>query len=935
MPLTWAGLAGPFRTTDSVALAALLLDATEQERVAFAAEVERRVRAENEWPEWSHYSPAGLFALTVIGCMPTAARAAALLTRRGMRDWGTISVDRFLAIARARRLPWLGDLGVRLAGRLPARDPMTADWAFVEALLLAGDAEPPATEGAVRAWLWSISGDWWASTSLVDGFRGSPWLDAFLPRVFEIDGIGLGLPATRAGQPDADFATAIATLVADGRLDRGTILEATVGRLVRGERPAALRPFARLYQQLSPSAAELGAFAADHVRLLQEAPSPVAGLAQRSLRALDDAGLLDLDTLLEASVPVLLRPERTLVKAQLVWLDRRARRAPERAAELLETVATALDHPALDIREHALTVIDRHLAEVAPGSPARSRITALTSPRDEASAPPPAPPPVSPIATVPAIESPGELAEEVIALLHDPSAAGWERVLAGLVALAPSGLGETLGPVLDRHPQPFQDLWGRLPFLGEAIRAALRHERGHVMRERLRAAARGDWASQIHTPASILTLRVAEVAAGLAEQPVPCLLAAPTHVTGSIDAGVLVDRLARFEAAGRTPWPLDLQQALLRLPRATDPEVRARAGTLTSPAGRQLAAWLRSGGLPDPVSTRFEQSTRNPDGRVVVRRVVVNLEPARTDDNRILLEEPLVTLTRRSRPEYGSYYAEFPEPLAMALPHHREVAAAWALPEIAALADSDQRGASLLPLLAECSGPAGPALTLAVAYGLGARHQSDRVAAVDAFLLLADGPLPDAYALPRTTHPAAATPGVPPSPSEPSPVHRIPGETSATATPGVPPSPGEPSPVHRITGEISAAGHGSGGESPSAGHSRGEVPAAGCFAAGVGMELGDLCADGTVKLSRVVPALGDAVQAGAAASVWELLLAALPPLLHAAPRGLPDLLELATRTATSTGAGEEITGLAPIAARGGGSRLVREAKRLQAALSAV
>jgi hypothetical protein len=64
-------------------------------------------------------------------------------------------------------------------------------------------------------------------------------------------------------------------------------------------------------------------------------------------------------------------------------------------------------------------------------------------------------------------------------------------------------------------------------------------------------------------------------------------------------------------------------------------------------------------------------------------------------------------------------------------------------------------------------------------------------------------------------------------------------------------------------------------------------------------------------------------------------LAALPPLLHAAPRGLPDLLELATRTATSTGAGEEITGLAPIAARGGGSRLVREAKRLQAALSAV
>ncbi|GIE36525.1 hypothetical protein Ait01nite_095700 [Actinoplanes italicus] len=908
MPLTWAGLAEPLRRTDSTSLAAMLLAASEQDRVAFAPEVEHRVRARSERPEWPDDSPAGLLALAVIACMPTAARAAALLTRRSMRGWGAISTDHFLSIARARRLPWIGDLGVRLAGRLPARDPMPADWTFCEALLLAGDAEPPATEGAVRGWLWSIGLGWWDSPSLVDGFRGSPWLDTFLPRVFEIDGIGLDLPATGSGGRDTEFATTIATLVADGRLDRKTILEMTVGRLARGDRPAALRPFTGLHDELAPTVAELAMFAADYVRLLQEAPSPVAALAQRSLRALDDAGMLDLDTLLEASGPTLLRSEKVLVKAQLTWLDRRARRTPERAADLLETVATALGHPALDIHERALAVIDRHLLRVAADSPARARIAALTSPSAEPVTHASVPPPVPQVASVLPIETPAELAEEVIALLHQPSAVNWERVLAGLVALAPAGLADALGPVLNSHPQPFREAWGHLPFLGEAIRAVLGRRRGHVMRERLHAAACGDLASQIHNPASVLALRVAEVAARLVEDPIPCLLAAPTYVTGSIDADVLVDRMARFEAEGRTPWQLDLQQALLRLPRTTGPEVLARADALTSPAGRQLAAWLRSGGLPDPVSTRFEQCAHDPDGRVVIRRVVVNLEPARTDDNRILLEEPLVTLTRRSRPYYQDYYYDdFTEAFAMVLPHHREVTAAWALPAIAALADRDQRDASLLPLLADCSGPPGPALTLAVAYGLGARHQPDRVAAVDAFLVLAGTPT-------RELPSAAPAPPGPPG-----------GGSSSCLPPEVPAA-------HQ--GDEAPAG-GSPGGLPSAGGSPGGLPSAGgSFAAGVGVELGDLCSDGTVKLGRVVPALTDALQAGAAAAVWELLRAALPPLLPTGARGLPDLLELATRAATSTGARDEVPGLTQIAARGGGSRSVREAKRLQAVLSA-
>ncbi|MFC4063483.1 hypothetical protein [Actinoplanes subglobosus] len=143
-------------------------------------------------------------------------------------------------------------------------------------------------------------------------------------------------------------------------------------------------------------------------------------------------------------------------------------------------------------------------------------------------------------------------------------------------------------------------------------------------------------------------------------------------------------------------------------------------------------------------------------------------------------------------------------------------------------------------MLADRSGPPGPAMILAVAYALGARDAADRVAAVDAFLTL----------------PAHAGP--------------------------------------------------------------------------VGAALGDLCSDGTVKLNRVAAALTGVHQAGA---VWQLLAAAILPLLATTPRGLPDLLELATHVATALDIRADLPHLADLARRPGNTRLLREARRLQAALS--
>lgn len=829
MSFTWAALDSYRRDRDSGALTALLLATDEATRREIGAELLAQVRAETTWWDGRHHL-AGAYGLVTIACAPSAARAAAVLAHREMDCWHEISIGHFLEIARARDLSWLGDLGLRLGGRMPTVFQGGDDWRFVAALLEEGKAEPPVTEGFVRGWL--------------DAGLPRPYLDRLLPVVFEIETLGdrlepLGFPGI------------VAALVAEGRLDRSWVLAATVGRLLTGTRPQWMRPFAQLHEALSPTPEELAGFTDSYLRLLPSAPGPVATLAQRALRSVDDIGRLPLESLLEAGAATLVRSEKGLVRAQLSWLDRVARRTPERAAEIVATVAVALEHPSLDVREQARTVASRHRPGAFLGS-----LDAAETPEPppvetaaEPAEPPPAPPPAG---MPPPIETAAELAEEIVALLHQPTAVRWERVMAALTELPTEGLAGTLGPVLDQRRGQFSDRWGRMPFLGEVIGARIGRERGHVMRERLREITHRSWTdagggmdrSLIEAPSGILTLRIAELAVQVTGSPVPQLLATPTHVTGSLDALVLVERLERLEAAGGEPWPLDFQQALLRVPRRTGPDVLARADRLTSPSGRRLAGWLRSGGLPDPVTSRLEQCSRDHTGQVVARRVVADMEPARGDDGRILLEDAVSTIRRAPRPGYHVYTTPQPDVLAMVLPHHRDAVAAWALPELAALADQDARGAALLPLLADASGPIGAAMTLALAYGLGARHTSDRVAAVDALLTLAAGPEP--------------------------------------------------------------------------------------FATALGADLGDLCADGTVKLGRVVAALTDAYRAGASTVIWEIVAAALPALLPAAPRGLPDLIELGTLA----GGRGEIPGLSEVAGRPGNSRLVREARRLHARVAA-
>ncbi|MDP9798697.1 hypothetical protein J2S43_007209 [Catenuloplanes nepalensis] len=878
------------RNKDLTGVATLLRKISEVDRLALAPLVEAKIKSIKGDDWWRGDLPpdqAGL-GLMVLGTAPTAARAAALLTRRDLRDgWSRIPERLLLDVVRARELPWLGDLATRIAGNLNPREAgWSGEWEFADALLRESGTPPPVNEAVTRGWISEIT-RFRPSTELIpiiDRLRASPYLDLLVPGIFEFDGLGTELVSSQwdSGRWDNTprVMLALADLSAEGRLDRTMLLDGVLDRLLRGDKPNALRPFTALHDALAPTPAEQADRVLDYAQLLPTAPAPVATLAQRALRAADEIGRLELETLLDASAGLLLRKEKALVKAQLSWLEKVARREPDRLGDILTTVAIAFGHPALDIQERALTIIGRQVVTLGPDDVARiageavqlggdlpARAAALLGTPLDVPHPfgTPALPAPTPAAEMPPpIASGAELAEEISGLVHAETAVGWERVLAAVVTLHAAGrrdeLAETLSPLLDRHADVFvESTWIRRPrfvFLGEVLRAVMepRERRGGVW-QRVVTSVREAWqdgslpgaGGAEDNPRGVLALRIAEISVRLHRAPVPLLVATPTHVTGSLDAGVLLDRLIRAEAEGWEPWRLDLEQALVRVPRTVDPSVADRAAALTSESGRRFADWLRDGGLPDPIATRVEQRAgdRTRFGwSDAERRVVVSLEPALPTG--LILESRLLRLTRGTHPVYVE--AQVGDVWAAVLPHHRDTIAAWALPALAGLADSDQKGgAALLPPLAEAEGPVGLAFTYGLAYGLGARHEQDRIAAVDAFLLL----------LARKT----------------------------------------------------------------------------AFAGRVGAALADLATDGMVKLSRLAGPLGDIHRSGGSSGVWELLAVALPILLPLAPRALPDLLELSAQVVPAAGARGSFAELDAVAARSGSSRLVREAKRLRDVLN--
>jgi Family of unknown function (DUF6493) len=847
------------------------------------------------------------------GCLSGADTLARWLSRQDLRTWDRAqTTGELLRVLTARQPPWLGELARRLAGRLPTDGWQDDLWRLAASLVTSTGIAPPTTDGFVLGWMRTQQRGDPADVRLADALAADPFLAVLAPRLFEVDGVGrqLAWSASRWTPPAANWPLTLAALATIGRLDRAMLLDGCLGRLLGGGQPAELRGFLLLHQALDPAVDELAGRARDYARLLADAPSAVAVAAQRALRRLDDAGRLELGLLLEASRAVLYRPEQQLVRAQLSWLDAAARRQPDHTSQILPVVAVAFAQQRAQMQTRALSVTLRHarhadqparteLLQAAAALPADLRHRAATALDGQIAVDRPTPWPALPTPTPrqlpPPIGTPAELAEELAALLEgDPTVdpIALERLLAALVSFAHRdrvALRSALDPVLTRYriqpphsaaiPLATAYLTHEYQQLSWAVLAAVTPP---AKGRRLRRTMRAIWRAALPRrhlarlgasgPRLAMLYRLHEIACGLTgASPPPLLLATPTRATGHLELAELAARLQRAAADGWQPWEYDLQQALLRLPRQPDPAAAAHARRLATPAGRRLHAWLANGGMADPQVTRAVRTLPRPR-----QPWLSSSQPAG--------ELIYVFATVTPPPDH-------PHPRALPAPR----TAAHRLPLAALLCElATPPRWERWPLgeWLHCWPALLPSHRDVIAAHLQARLSNPPPVGgrgdglVLPLLAEADGPVG-------------------------------PGLTMALAN-GL----GARDLADRaaaVDALLILAG-------------RRQLDGA-----ALGGELGALAARNLLQLGRVTPALRDAARSGASAEVWATLAAAIPRMLPPAtarpPRGVPDLLALATEVAGAFGGCQPIPTLAAITARGGSSRLVAESRRLQRLLN--
>ncbi|TRV76647.1 hypothetical protein FKN01_17850 [Streptomyces sp. 130] len=706
------------------------------------------------------------------GCHTGAAGCATWLGARDMRDWTHSPYPWVLEVLGDREPDWLADLARRLAARAVESE---AEYRLVEELARRAGCPLPVSDGMVRAWAERADHARWqggAQKPVVDVLRPDAHLAALVPHLLTMPELPPVVAWVDSRSAAGCWPAALTTLVAEGLLDRAALLDGCVARLLRGGKPTDLRFCLTVVRGLGPTEEEEAARTADWMAMAADGPSPVAGHAQEVLARLDARGALSVRQLAEVSGAVLFRTEKKLVRAQLILLGKVLRREPSAADDLLPVIADAFGHPDTDTQERALKLAARALPAATPGVREETgRMASLLGPvhREAARAvfgelledgpqaayeeilpPPPAPRPLGPPPG-----SAAELAEEVTAVLLRPrqeDVTAFERALDGLVRYAhsaPEELVAVLEPALAGMwwaAAPEQDVERRLSREHDGLHIVAASLLGRIPRRAVHDAQtrRAGSGSCCHDALNgILYARLWEAAAEVRSGRLPYLLATPTWHTGTIDAAELVERLRGYQALGVPAGPVDFAQALLRVRRTDAEEAARQASALGTVQGDRLAAWLRADQPVAAVVPRHVE-TDVPVARDWVRQTVVRAR-------RLLLatrENPFVRerfprafhwLGSAHSPRNQKCYcwvAQSPQWTAT-LPEDGETLAAWLLPSVAACVQEERGGTWLLPALAETGGAAAGAIHLALAYGLGARHPEDRLAAVDALLVLA------------------------------------------------------------------------------------------------------------------------------------------------------------------------------------------------------
>jgi Family of unknown function (DUF6493) len=463
-------------------------------------EASRDKRKKREREKW--YAMARTVALRAAR-VGLAGGVAAAVKVVGEERWPRAHLDVIAQVLADRQPPWLADFADRLltGENLDGLHP-TNDWPLARRLVRLGAiGRPQVPEYATRFPAAVAYGKWtqarghqWVVTPY-DALAADPGLlDDEVWRLFTVPDAAWRLDQDRtAGEGWAD---ALARLAQEGSLDRGRLIDETLAAFTRDFPPHRVGWYVTLHDRLDPSAAEMAARAGAYLGLLAVTSKFGVRLGQRAAGMLLDAGVLDAERLLEASAPALLFPQKSIALTQLKLITKAIAQQPAARAHAMATAAQAFSHEREDIQEAALKLIARH---GVPDGPERAVISELaqglspTPARDAAALgllPQPCPHPIlatAPLAQIPRpapfqpsaghtlpepLTDSGELIQLLAQLMEDATdPVAVERALAGAVRLATLPAGERArltAPLLKRaHKRAEQDYYG--PFSGQEI----------------------------------------------------------------------------------------------------------------------------------------------------------------------------------------------------------------------------------------------------------------------------------------------------------------------------------------------------------------------------------------------------------------------------------------------------------------------------------
>ncbi|WP_181018930.1 DUF6493 family protein [Streptomyces roseicoloratus] len=337
-------------------LVADLDGAARKTALARLTELRKEVRGWG-WDRWDEQRKVR-HALRVAGagCHTGPAAAATWIAARDLSDWGDTTLDGLLRVLADREPSWLANVAQRLAERPSVAED---EYRLVHALVVRSGCPVPTTEAYLRGWTRSLT-----NRRLVDLLRDDPQTPVLLPHVLALTDMPDRLTWTVGPEQPTHWPTALKTLADEGMLDRAVLVDGCVSRLLRGGRPRDLRFPLTLLRLLGTTDEERRSRIPDWLGMAADAPSPVAGYAQEVLAELALDGGLAVPELAEMSGAVLFRSEKKLVRAQLTLLGKVLRRERGAAAELLPVVADAFGHEDTTVQERALALVARHLKDV-------------------------------------------------------------------------------------------------------------------------------------------------------------------------------------------------------------------------------------------------------------------------------------------------------------------------------------------------------------------------------------------------------------------------------------------------------------------------------------------------------------------------------------------------------------------------------------------